>query len=192
MNKPPQEEKSTGHIYDGIEELDHPVPKWFQAMFFATVLFGIAYFLYYSLGEGESIDQEYHRIIHAERLAQFERVAKTGGPKVPSGEEFQAFLKDAEKTKLGAVTYQAKCISCHGSQGQGGIGPNLTDEYWLHGGSMSQIYGTIANGVADKGMPPWALMVTHEEVIALTVYVKSLAGTHPPNAKAPQGEKVSN
>ena len=79
-------------------------------------------------------------------------------------------------------------VACHGDKGQGGIGPNLTDDYWLHGGKLAQIAATITNGVSDKGMPPWGPMLSGEQIKSLAVFVKSLHGTNPPGAKAPQGE----
>ena len=87
--------------------------------------------------------------------------------------------------------YDLRCVSCHGVGGAGGIGPNLTDEYWLHGGKITQIANTISEGVIEKGMISWKDILTRDEVIKLSVYIHSLIGTHPPQPKAPQGEKES-
>ena len=184
------EVKKTGHIYDGIEELDHAPPNWFRAIFYVSIVFGIIYFFHYTFGEGPSLNDEYQKAKIAEGFAQFERVAKTGGAKALSESELKAFVKSAEKKKLGAASFQAKCASCHGTQGQGGIGPNLTDGYWIHGGKMTEVLTTIARGVPDKGMPPWGPMMSADEIQALTVFVRTLSGTNPAGAKAPQGTKI--
>ncbi len=189
-NEKPNEVPRTGHIYDGIEELDHPVPGWFQGIFYVTILFGVGYFFYYELGDGPLQSREYERARMAEEIALHERQARSGGPKQLSEAELVAFVKDPERKKSGAAVYQGRCASCHGAQGQGGIGPNLTDDYWLHGAKMTEILTTISKGVLDKGMPPWESMLKPEEVHAVTAYVRSLLGTRPPDAKAPQGVLV--
>jgi cytochrome c oxidase cbb3-type subunit III len=99
-------------------------------------------------------------------------------------------LRDAAVRKRGQESYQAKCAACHGTQGQGGIGPNLADEYWLHGGKLIEIVATITDGVPAKGMPPWGPVLSPEEIQSAAVYIRSLLGTNPPNAKASQGERV--
>lgn len=180
----------TGHIYDGIEELDHPTPNWFQALFYISIVFGIGYFFHYNIGEGPTLVNEYEEAKMAEEYAIYERQAKTGGQKRLSETELIAFVNNPERKNLGATAYQAKCAACHGAQGQGGIGPNLTDEYWLHGGKMTEVLATIAQGVPDKGMPPWGPLLSTEELQGVTVFIRTLAGTKPAGAKAPQGELV--
>lgn len=184
------ETKSTGHIYDGIEELDHPTPNWFQALFYITIIFGVGYFFHYNLGEGPSLLREYERDQMAENYAIYEHQSKVGAPKELSEEELTAFLKDVEKQKTGQAVFQAKCASCHGAQGQGGIGPNLTDDYWLHGNKMTQVLATISKGVPDKGMPPWGAMMSAAEIQDVTVFIRKIAGSRPAGAKAPQGELI--
>ncbi|MGF2411074.1 cbb3-type cytochrome c oxidase subunit II [Ferruginibacter sp.] len=81
------------------------------------------------------------------------------------------------------------CFACHGRQGEGGVGPNLTDGYWLHGSSSKQIMLLIANGIPDRGMQAFKSQLTPEEIGQLTAYIRSLKNSNPPNAKLPQGEK---
>jgi cytochrome c oxidase cbb3-type subunit 3 len=90
--------------------------------------------------------------------------------------------------EAGRATYATTCVSCHGDKLQGGIGPNLTDDYWIHGRKMSKILAVIKNGVADKGMPPWGALLKKDELIGVVSYVTSLRGTGPAGAKEPQGE----
>jgi cytochrome c oxidase cbb3-type subunit III len=186
------EVKKTGHIYDGIEELDHPVPNWFRALFYFTIAVGIVYFFHYTLGEGPTLTNEYRTAKDAEEYALYERQAKNGGAKAFSEDELRVLVNDTAKKTLGATAFQVKCATCHGAQGQGGIGPNLTDPYWLHGGKMTEIIATISQGVPDKGMPPWGPILSGEEIQALTVYVRILSGTKPAGAKAPQGTLIKS
>lgn len=186
MKQNTDDKKIEGHVYDGIEELDYGPPLWFQALFYVTLLFGAAYWVYYSVGGGPTLIDEYHQAQSLDEMANLNRIAKDNN-QMPSESELNAFVSNPEKKKAGKSIYQAKCVSCHGVDAQGGIGPNLTDEYWLHGGKLTEIIGTISKGVADKGMPPWGSMMSRDELVEVAVYIRSLAGSNPPGAKAPQG-----
>ena len=94
-----------------------------------------------------------------------------------------------ESIPLGGQLFKQLCSICHGSEGGGGIGPNLTDEYWLHGGKPVDIATTIAYGIPEKGMISWKSQITPTQVGQLVAYIKSISGTNPPNAKEPQGKK---
>jgi cytochrome c oxidase cbb3-type subunit 3 len=179
--------KLSGHSYDGIEELDNALPKWWINLFYLTIVFAGAYFLYYGIGEGPTLVQEYERHKNESELAA---LAKAGSIKTLTEPELRAFLRNPEKLKLGKEVFQSKCVSCHGSHGQGGIGPNLTDDYWIHGGKMTEIVQVITQGVGDKGMPPWGPLLSQDEIHAVASYIKSIRGTNPPNPKAPQGVLV--
>jgi cytochrome c oxidase cbb3-type subunit 3 len=96
-----------------------------------------------------------------------------------------------DETILAAAgkTYMQYCSACHGNEGQGGVGPNLTDNYWLHGGSVSDIFSIIQHGVPEKGMIAWQGQLSPEQMQGLASYIlQSLVGTQPPNPKEPQGE----
>lgn len=175
------------HNYDGIQEYDNPLPTWWLTTFFITIIFG---FLYW-------IDAE-----TAGRMTQVEEanaelaVLRALGPKIVSGatseEEFKLLAAVATNGAKGKEVFTAKCAVCHGSEGQGSIGPNLTDEFWLHGkGGFSDVAKVISEGVLDKGMPPWVEQLSPDELKTVTVFVVSMRGTNLANAKPPQGEKVS-
>jgi cytochrome c oxidase cbb3-type subunit 3 len=97
-------------------------------------------------------------------------------------------MADANGLAEAKQIFETKCFACHGKAGEGGAGPNLTDDYWLHKGSLNDIYHTIKNGYADKGMQSWASEYTPKQISFLASYVKTLHGTKPANAKAPQGD----
>jgi cytochrome c oxidase cbb3-type subunit 3 len=180
-----EEHRLEGHTYDGIEELDHPLPKWWTNLFYLTIFFSLGYFAYYGTGEGPSLLEEYQQHQHQLELTELAQLAKM---KVLTEPELRAFLKEPTRLKNGQGIFQTRCASCHGAEGQGGIGPNLTDEYWIHGGKMTDILQVVTKGVLDKGMPPWGGVLSQDELHSVVAFVKSLKGTHPPNPKAPQGE----
>jgi mono/diheme cytochrome c family protein len=113
-----------------------------------------------------------------------EAVAKTGSDPVI---DYQP-LTDVASLTAGKDIFSISCASCHGPAGEGGIGPNMTDEYWLHGGSINDIISTIEKGVPAKGMIPWRGQLKPEQILQVASYISTLQGTNPPNAKAPQGE----
>ncbi|MGE4234065.1 MAG: c-type cytochrome [Bacteriovoracia bacterium] len=170
--------------YDGIVENDNPLPKWWLFTFYGAVVFAVFYVGYYWFGNGPTLKEEY-----AKDYASIEAVWMAN--KSAQFEFSQEKLVSAKpKLSSGKAVYQAKCVSCHGAQGEGGIGPNLTDEYWIHSdGKPAGLANTIYNGVLDKGMPAWGAMLTEEELYTVLAYVVSLRGTNPANAKPPQGNK---
>jgi cytochrome c oxidase cbb3-type subunit 3 len=178
------------HEYDGILELDHPVPRWFHALFYGSIAFAILYSGWYFLGPALKLTDEWER--DSKALAYQLYVARQSAP-VPTelGEaELAAWARDPARTQAGSKVYASKCAACHGANGQGSIGPNLTDDHWLHGGSLVEVARSVREGIPDKGMPPWGAVIGAEEVHAVTAYIRSLRGTNPPDAKAPQGELV--
>ena len=183
-----QPEKFHGeiHIYDGIVEHDNRLPRWWLNGFYLTILFSIGYFFHYTFGDGPNLVAEYDQA----KARQENELLASGAMKETelSESQLRSFVKDSVRLAAGKQGFQSKCNSCHGNLAEGGIGPNLTDNYWIHGGKMSKILAVIKNGVADKGMPPWGALLKKDELIGVVSYVKSLRGTGPTGAKAPQGE----
>jgi cytochrome c oxidase cbb3-type subunit III len=188
MNKK-VEDKLLDHEYDGIRELDNPLPGWWLATFYGAILFSILYVFHYHVGTGKTLEEE--TAIHLEEIRAN---AKIKAPtQTPTEESLLAAYKEPNSPKLGNEVYQNKCASCHMAKGEGSIGPNLADAYWIHGdGSLVEIAKVVADGVLDKGMPPWKAMLKPEEFNAVVGFVHSLKGTNPPNPKAPQGVEVKN
>ena len=170
------------HEYDGIEEFDNPLPGWWVWIFWATIIFSGGYWLYYELGPGPSVIAQYETDVRAATARQA-KLAPAGA----TDEAIIALRKDARAMASAKEIFAARCLACHGPQGQGLIGPNLTDDYWLRGGRPTEILHTIAEGVPEKGMVPWKDQLKPEELSAMAAYVLSLAGTNPPNPKPPQG-----
>ncbi|MES2856093.1 MAG: cbb3-type cytochrome c oxidase N-terminal domain-containing protein [Bdellovibrionota bacterium] len=173
------------HNYDGILELDHPLPRWWLMTFYASIVFAVAYALYYMVGPGPTLRQELQASMNEIELAQ------ASAPKRPDADDevFVASLNDPNKLKIGAETFAGKCAACHGDQAQGIIGPNLTDDFWINGkGTYQDIAKVVADGVLDKGMPPWGAMLKAEELVHLIAFIRSVRGSNPAGAKESQGE----
>ena len=184
-----------GHSYDGISELDNQLPRWWVQLFNIAIIFSIFYFGYYVLGPGPGVSKEFE----IEQAALKETRAKVmeaqgggqnGGANGVDANAILAAMKNEGEMNKGKTVFSTKCASCHGPQGQGTIGPNLTDNFWIHGGTVAEIAKTVSTGVLDKGMPPWGPVLKNDELVAVVAYVKSLKGTNPPNPKAPQGTEV--
>ena len=176
-----------GHNYDGVQEFNNAAPFWWQFAFYLSIVFSIGYMVYYLFMGGPSSNQEL-----AESLERIQNMQ----PTQPAGTEVTedvllAAVTDPAQLAVGAQVYVSKCVACHAPDGGGLIGPNLVDDYWIHDqGSLTGIYAVIKDGVGDKGMPPWEAMLSPNELIAITGYVKSLRGKPVATAKPPQGDLV--
>jgi len=187
MSEQKNDPQMDDHVYDGIRELDNPLPGWWLSTFLAAIIFSFIYFIHLHLTPGNLIADEYQRDLDA-RQAQQEA---GGASQLPSAEELAAVAARPDQVAKGQARFAALCTPCHGAHGQGGIGPNLTDKFWLHGeGHLVDIVGIIKGGVVEKGMPSWAELLTRDELMQVAAYVHSLQGTHPDGAKAPQGTEV--
>ena len=175
------------HDYDGIKEYDNPLPTWWLITFFATIIFGFHYWLDSEFPGRQTQLQEVQKDLATLKLKQ----EKSSGPN-ESEEAFKAFASSPENIGNGKAVFSAKCAPCHGPEGQGTIGPNLTDDYWIHGkGTHVDIAAVIKTGVPDKGMPPWEGQLSAQELKQVTVFVASLGGTNSANPKPPQGQKAT-
>ena len=172
------------HEYDGIKELDNPLPKWWLFTFYIMVVYSAFYIPYYHFFGGQNPIDEYRSDV-----AKIEELKKSQPAPAQDEQKLAAVVSDTEVLAKGKAVYGGKCAACHGNEGQGVIGPNLSDNYWLHGdGKLPTIAKVVSEGVAAKGMPPWGPVLTPDELTQVTVFVASLKGTNPANPKAPQGE----
>lgn len=190
--KPLEEEKDLimEHKFDGIAELNNPTPAWFMILFYGTIIFAIGYLLTYDvLGYGKSQEEEYIAEIEQAAEAKVAFLANPANAANAVNENNMEQSKDEAVVKNGASLFASRCTPCHGEHGEGIVGPNLTDEYWLHGGTAKNVFKTIKYGVPEKGMIAWEKSLSAQQLSDLTNYVLSLKGTKPAGAKAPQGNK---
>lgn len=170
------------HEVDGIQELDNKLPNWWLATFYVAILFGIGYYFYYDIFDGEPQARVYRREMAQRMEAQGKSVPITA-----------ALLEDMshDSAAMGeaASLFAKTCASCHGGNGGGAVGPNLTDDYWLHGGGAERIFASINDGYPAKGMPAWGAQLGQAKIAPLAAYVLSMRGKNVVGGKAPQGEK---
>jgi cytochrome c oxidase cbb3-type subunit III len=184
----PEEDRLLDHEVDGIREYDNPMPRWWLYILYATILFSVVYALNVipGVGSGPGRIANYETEMAAAKSLR-DAAAAAAGPVTP--EAILAVVADAGALSKGRERFKATCSPCHREDGGGNIGPNLTDDFWIHGGQPLQILATVNAGVVAKGMPAWGQVLKPDEVTAVVAYVTTLHGTNPPNAKAPQGER---
>jgi cytochrome c oxidase cbb3-type subunit III len=174
------------HDYDGIKELDNKLPPWWIYGFYVTIIFAVIYlFNYHIFKTGKLSHDEYQaELIQADR--EKEERMKANANFV--NEENVVALADAAEISKGKVTFIKLCSPCHKPDGGGIVGPNLTDEYWLHGGGIKNIFKIITYGVPAKGMLSWKSQLSPKQIQEVSSFILSLKGTNPPGAKEPQGD----
>jgi cytochrome c oxidase cbb3-type subunit III len=188
---PVEQEKNIelDHSYDGIRELDNHLPPWWKWLFYGTIGWAAVYIVifHFSGTLPLSLEEYQNEVAQAEEQSLKLRAAN---PASAIDENNLQYMADAVIIERGKAVFNANpCASCHRGDGGGNtIGPNLTDEYWIHGGDVKNIFNTIKNGAVDKGMPAWGKAMSPQDVRDLTFYILSLQGTNPPDGKAPQGE----
>ena len=181
-----------GHSYDGIRELDNHLPPWWKWLFYGSIAWGVVYFIVYHVTHSLPLSQQEYQnelAMADEQVRQY----MASQPKAAIDENTLEYTADAALIEKGKAVFTSNnCAGCHRGDGGGNaIGPNLTDEYWLHGGGIRNIFLTIRNGVVEKGMPAWGKSMSVQDVRDVAFFVMSLQGTKPPDAKAPQGELYS-
>lgn len=174
------------HDFDGIRELDNRLPPWWVNMFILTIIWAVGYMFYYHWGgDGPSSAEEYNMEI--EKAKKQQAIALAGMANAVDESNVTA-LVDAGALGEGQLIYKNVCAACHGQSGEGTIGPNMTDEYWIHGGGIKNVFKTIKYGVPEKGMISWQSQLSPSDMQKVASYILTLEGTNPPNAKEPQGE----
>ncbi len=173
------------HDYDGIKELDNALPPWWKYGFIITIFIAVLYLFKYEIfHNGPNPTEEYN----TEMTTAKDQVDAYLASMKNNVDEKSVTMADAAGIAAGQATFAKTCVPCHGAKGEGGVGPNLTDDYWLHGGKISDLFKTIKYGYPDKGMQSWQATYSPIQIQQLASYVKSLKGTNPPNPKAPQGD----
>ncbi len=186
--KPLEEEQDImlDHDYDGIKELDNHLPPWWKALFYLSIVYAVIYLMVFHVFKSAPLQEEEYEIEMA--LAQAAKSNMEQTIVVDFDESNVPFNDDAEALADGKKFFEAQCGMCHKADGGGLAGPNLTDDYWKHGGSMTDIYNVIKNGVPNTAMISWESKLNPIRLQNVASYVKSLRGTNPPGALPPDGE----
>ena len=179
-----QKDQVLGHDFDGIEEYDNRLPNWWLFILYGTIVFAFVYWLHFqTFGTGKNPVASYE----AEEVRRTEaELAKMGNQDVTDA-SLNMMASVPARAAEGRKVFEQFCVVCHNDQAQGNVGPNLTDNYWLHGGAPLQILHTVTNGVPEKGMVAWGNQLGPNRIQAVVAYVLSLRGKNVPG-KAPQGD----
>lgn len=181
-----EQEFNLGHDYDGIEELDNPTPPWWQWGFVLSVVFAVVYLWVYFVSY--SAPNQYQELEIANAKAEKQIQAYMASSANLIDENTVTLMTDEKDISAGQKIFVANCSACHMADGGGSVGPNLTDKYWIHGGTINDIFRTIKNGVPEKGMISWKNDLTPKEIAQTASFIHSLQGTKPANPKDPEGE----
>ncbi len=174
------------HNYDGIRELDNKLPPWWVYLFYVTIIFSVIYLVRYEIMGADGQEEELRKEMAAAKIA-VEEYKKTAPDQMDA--EKATVLTDDASLAAGKAIYDANCMACHRADGGGQIGPNLTDDHWILGGGIKNVFHTIANGGRDgKGMVAWNATLKPTQIQQVSSYIISLHGTNPKDAKAPEGE----
>ena len=173
------------HDYDGIKELDNALPPWWKYGFYITIVVAVFYIFKFEVWHtGMNPTQEYAEEMSAAKIQTDAYLASAK----ENVDENSVVQLDAAGAAAGKEIFTKTCVACHLAEGQGSVGPNLTDEYWIHGGGVKDIFKTIKDGYPDKGMQSWQTTYSPVQMQQLATYIRTLKGTNPPNPKAPQGD----
>jgi len=175
------------HEFDGIQEFDNRLPNWWLWTLYGAIVFALVYWIvFHTLGVGRTPIDNFNADMLAAQEAQLERAAALG----LDNDMFVMMAGMDAKVAEGREVWVKHCVACHLDDGRGSVGPNMTDEYWVHGCEPMQMYETITNGVAAKGMPAWMNQLGPSRVQAAVAYILTIRDTNI-EGKAPEGEPCS-
>lgn len=179
----------TDHMYDGIREYDNPLPGWWTWLFILSCVFSFFYWIVFHLGtEGRSVHDEYDRV----SASIFERRFAEIGVLKPDQETLLKYMNNPKFLTVGKVVYKTNCVSCHGANGEGNVGPNLTDDHWKNVKQLEDVAKVIEQGAANGAMPAWRNRLSHiNQIVLAAAYVASLRGSNPAGGKIPEGDKIA-
>ncbi|QDT09552.1 cbb3-type cytochrome c oxidase N-terminal domain-containing protein [Planctomycetes bacterium K23_9] len=182
------EAPKTDHAYDGIEEYDNPLPGWWKWLFIATIVFAPFYWVYYHGGaEGRSVEDQFGIALAENTRLQFAEI----GDLQPDTATVAKFMGKDSWVKVGKSVFRANCISCHGREGEGKVGPNLTDDSYKNVKTLGDIAKVINNGAGNGAMPKWSHRLHVNEVVMVSAFVASLRGTNAEGGRPPEGNKIA-
>lgn len=178
----PPEAPVMDHEYDGIREYDNPLPRWWVWMWAGSFFFSVGYFFHYHVSHnGTSVEKDYSAEMAEAREAQ----AKQSLAEPVNEESLGKLMQNPALMADAKALFGLRCAPCHGANAQGLIGPNLTDNSWLHGaGKLTDIYGVVDGGVAAKGMPAWGRQLSPIELRKVVAFVGTLRGSNVPGKPA--------
>ena len=182
----PKNDHLMAHTYDGIQEYDNPLPAWWTWTFAGSVVFAAWYLLYFHIGIGPSVYDQYDEAV----AAHLEKLLEGIDPDSVDDATLLELVADGEKASAMSGVYKTNCANCHRDDAGGNVGPNLTDDHWINATSPTEVMAVIREGRSKKGMPAWGDRLRPAQVLLLTAYLGTLRGTRPGDAKEPEGDTV--
>lgn len=178
------EDELRGHTFDGIQEYDNRLPNWWLAILFGSIVFALAYWIWFhTIGAGDLPRESFDAEMQAAAEARLARATESG----LSNQALLMMAKMDDRVAAGRQIFEQYCVVCHSENGGGLVGPNLTDDYWIHGGTPMDIHKVVTEGVTAKGMAAWGNQLGPTRVNNVVAYVLTLRGTGVPG-KAPEGD----
>lgn len=178
----------TDHAYDGIEEYDNPLPGWWKWLFIASIVFSPFYWVFYHSGaKGRSIEDQYGVALAENTRLQF---AEIGDLKLDEA-TIAKFMQKDSWVKVGESVFRANCVSCHGREGEGKVGPNLTDDAYKNVAELGDIAKVINNGAGNGAMPKWSNRLHQNEIVLVSAYVANLRGKNVEGGRPPEGRQIA-
>lgn len=171
----------TDHEYDGIKEYDNPTPGWWNWLFIGTVIFSAAYVLFFHIGVGPSVHDQYESASARRMVLMFGEI----GDLEPTGETILAYMNQPEWLQVGQSVFAAKCATCHGSDGSGSAAPNLTDDQYIHVRKLDDIARVVLNGANNGNMPAQKAHLHINEIVLVSSYVANMRGRNLPTSGWP-------
>lgn len=197
MNDPNQEssdsndaasaDKLTDESFDGIQQFDHPLPKWWMWLFVGCLIFAPPYFWYYHNGtEGRSLADQHDQQLAENLKLQFSQMGELKADR----ETLVRFLNEDSWLRVGRSVFKTNCVSCHGRDGVGQVGPNLQDDHYKNITDIADILRVLQNGANGGAMPAWKSKLSTNEIILVSAYVASLRGTGDGSGKQAEGREI--
>ena len=176
------------HSYDGVQEFDNPTPGWWNWLFGLSVVFSIGYFIFFHLGQyGWTVQDAHRAAVTADAVRQYGRI----GDLTPDEPTILKYMQDPVWLAVGEGIFRSNCVQCHGQNGEGNIGPNMTDDYYKNIKKLSDFGDVIANGAANGAMPAWRNRLGHKnDIVMAACYMASLRGKNLPGPRGLEGEII--
>ena len=177
----------TGHAYDGIQEYDNPLPGWWKWLFILSVMIAPVYMIYFHSGvDGRSIHDDYDRHLASMFELRFEEI----GELTPDRKTILEYMNEPKWLAVGKVAFKTNCVSCHGANGEGNVGVNLTDDYWKNVRNVEDIAKVVENGAANNAMPAWKNRLHQNQIVLVSAYIATLRDNPVAGGKPAEGEIV--
>jgi cytochrome c oxidase cbb3-type subunit 3 len=176
------------HEYDGIREYDNPTPAWWHLIFLGTVVFSIAYYLFFQIGNsGWTVQEAHQTAVAADLKRRFEEIGELQGDQ----STLVQYMQEPEWLSVGATVFATHCKSCHGANGEGAVGPNLTDEHYKNVKQLTDLVRVLEEGAANGAMPAWRTRLHPNEIVLTAAYVATLRGQNLPSPRSTEGEQIA-